>query len=312
MKLIKPSFEIKEQEHTLDGVYRHIEWAGRHCYKSEDKITPDSAKSFVDRMIKSDHGTMLEHGTIYLNLHWDGYEEFNDMFDFYNSNPYSKVVKKLINMEDLCPDLFIVTNFRVITENNRFNDLKYLCEPIEYHEKRATVKFILDRGISHEFVRHRKFSFAQESTRYCNYSKNRFNNELTFIIPSWVNSQALQEVKGTVINHDEYGSLIAEYYYHLTGKGDFGFKPWEITPEMNFIANLQISEQLYLELLNQGWQPQQARAVLPNSLKTELIMTGFVSDWEHFFKLRCAKSAHPDARALAIPLQEEFKKLNLI
>ena len=93
-----------------------------------------------------------------------------------------------------------------------------------------------------EFVRHRVFSFAQESTRYCNYSKDKFGNELTFIIPCWADSLALQEVKGTIINHDEYGNLIGEYYYHLTGKEEPWFKPWEITPERNFIANLQITK----------------------------------------------------------------------
>ena len=160
-----------------------------------------------------------------------------------------------------------------------------------------------------EFVRHRVFSFAQESTRYCNYSKDKFGNELTFIIPCWADSLALQEVKGTIINHDEYGNLIGEYYYHLTGKGNPWFKPWEITPERNFIANLQISEQLYLELLNQGWKPQQARAVLPNSLKTELVVTGFTSDWNHFFDLRARGTTgapHPQAKELAEPLMKEF------
>ena len=162
-----------------------------------------------------------------------------------------------------------------------------------------------------EFVRHRVFSFAQESTRYCNYSKDKFGNELTFIIPCWADSLALQEVKG-IINHDEYGNLIGEYYYHLTGKEEPWFKPWEVTPERNFIANLQISEQLYLELLNQGWKPQQARAVLPNAVKTELVMTGFVEDWINFFKLRTASNAHPQARELAIPLLEEFIKREYI
>lgn len=153
----------------------------------------------------------------------------------------------------------------------------------------------------------RVFSFAQESTRYCNYSKDKFGNELTFIIPCWVDGLALQEAaSGTVINHDDFGELIGEYYYSLTGKEEPYFKPWEITPESNFVASLQVSEKLYLELLNQGWKPQQARAVLPNALKTELVMTGFVSDWKHFFELRCSPNAHPQARELAIPLQEEF------
>lgn len=163
-----------------------------------------------------------------------------------------------------------------------------------------------------EFVRHRVFSFAQESTRYCNYSKDKFNNEVTFILPCWADSLALQEVKGTVVTSDDFGKLIGEYYYHLNGKEAPYFKTWEITPERNFIASLQIAEQLYLELLNQGWKPQQARAVLPNSLKTELVMTGFASDWKYFFELRDDNSAHPQAQELAHPLHEEFIKRGYI
>ena len=147
---------------------------------------------------------------------------------------------------------------------------------------------------------------------YCNYSKDKFNNELTFIKPCWVDDTSLQKIKGSVISKDEYGSLILEYYYHLTGKEESWFKPWEVTPESNFIVSLQVAEQLYLELLNQGWTPQQARAVLPNALKTELVMTGYINDWKHFFSLRCDSAAHPQARELAIPLQEEFIKNGLV
>lgn len=317
MKLIKPKFEILEQRPGISGIYRMIELAGRTCYRSEDKITPDSAVAFVDRMIKSGHGAMLEHGTVYLIIPFE-YIDISEKFDIpivsnivkkYQNNPYTKWRLRDDGFSQLA---FITTNLRVLVENNWMDDLQYVCEPTEYHEKRITVRFICDRGVSHEFVRHRVFSFAQESTRYCNYSKDKFGNELTFIIPCWADSLALQEVKGTIINHDEYGNLIGEYYYHLTGKEEPWFKPWEITPERNFIANLQISEQLYLELLNQGWKPQQARAVLPNSLKTELVMTGTIEQWEGFFKLRDAKDAHPQARELAQPLHEEFIKKGLI
>lgn len=317
MKLIKPKFEILEQRPGISGIYRMIELAGRTCYRSEDKITPDSAVAFVDRMIKSGHGAMLEHGTVYLIIPFE-YIDISEKFDIpivsnivkkYQNNPYTKWRLRDDGFSQLA---FITTNLRVLVENNWMDDLQYVCEPTEYHEKRITVRFICDRGVSHEFVRHRVFSFAQESTRYCNYSKDKFGNELTFIIPCWADSLALQEVKGTIINHDEYGNLIGEYYYHLTGKEEPWFKPWEITPERNFIANLQISEQLYLELLNQGWRPQQARAVLPNSLKTELVMTGTIEQWEGFFKLRDAKDAHPQARELAQPLHEEFIKRGLI
>ena len=310
MKLIKPKFEIWEQGNDLASIYKHIEKCGRVCYLSHDKITEDSAKLFVDRMIKYCHGAVLEHGTVYLAIKWDYdiADYFNELFNFYTLNPYSKVIKKIVDGGDLCHTLFIVTNMRVIEENDRTKDLKYICEPTEFHEKRITVHFICDRGILAEFTRHRVFSFSAESTRYCNYSKDKFGNEVTFIIPCWADSLALQEVKGTVITSDDFGNLIGEYYYHLSGKEAPYFKTWEITPERNFIVSLQVAEQLYLELLNQGWKPQEARAVLPNALKTELVMTGFVSDWKHFFDLRCASNAHPQARELAIPLKEEFIK----
>ena len=306
MKLIKPSFKIKEQDPGLDGVYKQIEWAGRHCYKSLDKITENSAKEFVDRMIKSGHLSVLEHGTVYLNIHWENeiHEVFENMFKFYNENPYSKIVRKITNTEDLCPDLFISTNYRVLVEHNRFDDLKYLCEPTKYHEKRICVRFICDRGILAEFTRHRTFSFSAESTRYCNYSKNKFNNEITYILPCWIEEKDLP--KGSCYSKDDWGSLICEFYYEATEKGKRD--GINISPVKNFIFALQTNEQLYFSLLKEGWKPQQARAVLPNALKTELVMTGFISDWSHFFKLRCDSAAHPQARELAIPLKEEFIK----
>ena len=159
-----------------------------------------------------------------------------------------------------------------------------------------------------EFVRHRVFSFAQESTRYCNYSKDKFGNEITYILPPWIGEKDIP--KGFGYTSDDWGSLICEFYYDATEKGkEEGFI---IEPVRNFVFALQTSEQLYFSLLKQGWKPQQARAVLPNALKTELVMTGFVSDWKHFFELRDAGSAHPQARELAHPLHEEFIKRNWV
>lgn len=296
MKLIKPSFEIREQPSGLEGVYKQIEGAGRVCYKSEDKIAEGTAKAFVDRMIASGHGAMLEHGTVYLKCETevinryihpeDGEEEYFNKLEKYEYNSYSVTSDDGIY-------LYVTTNLRVLVENDWLDDLQYICEPTEYHEKRITVKFICDRGVSHEFVRHRVFSFAQESTRYCNYSKDKFDSECTFIIPCWLNivegSYTLEDVE------EEYDRcLITD-----SGKG--------ITNEAaEYIRSLIYSEKTYFSLLDRNWRPQQARAVLPNSLKTELVMTGFVSDWKHFFELRCSSSAHPQARELAIPLQEEF------
>ena len=171
MKLIKPSFEIIEQGPGIEGIYKQIELAGRTCYKSEDKITEDSAKGFVDRMVKSGHGAMLEHGTVYLKLigtflNPTDYDVRygNYIVSHYIDNKYSKVVIK--HDEEWKSNVYITTNYRVIIQNGWLNDLKFLCKPTKFHEKRICVHLICDRGVSHEFVRHRVFSFAQESTRY--------------------------------------------------------------------------------------------------------------------------------------------------
>ena len=305
MKLIESSFEIWEQPSGLEGIYKQIERVGRVCYKSEDNITEDSSKSFVDRMIASGHGAMLEHGTVYLQIKSRDAENYHLFYNKYSSNPHS-----YINVGRGCMwnTLYITTNYRVLVENNWLDDLQYICEPTEYHERRVTVHFICDRGVSHEFVRHRVMSFAQESTRYCNYSKDKFGNELTFIQPCWIEH-----------NQDTYDRWC-------------------------FYEALSKAEEVYFRLLKHGWKPQEARAVLPNSLKTELVMTGFVDDWwgkyliinkstglvvqrlhgkfyteldtidtekyrvieKGFFPLRCDKSAHPQAQELAISLRESF------
>lgn len=287
MKLIKPSFTILHQAPGLEGVYKQIELAGRTCYKSEDKITPDSAKAFVERMINSGHGAMLEHGTVYLGMPIETIIPIEaNGWGKYESNKYSKGgVVCSINGEKR---VAITTNLRVLVENGWLDDLQYICEPTKYHEKRITVRFICDRGVSHEFVRHRVFSFAQESTRYCNYSKDKFGNELTFIQPCYLNEAELAQ----------YGP------YHLVSRNK--------SPESIFICSLNNAEKDYLTLIESGWKAQEARAVLPNALKTELVMTGFATDWLHFFELRCASNAHPQARELAIPLYEEFLNQKLI
>ena len=280
MRLINQSFEIWNQPAGLEGVYKQIEYAGRVCYKSEDKITEDSAKPFVDRMIKYNHGAMLEHGTVYMFMPIDC-----DKYDYYVAkkyykNKYSKVIIRnehfLLNKNGY----YITTNFRVLVENGWLDDLKYICDPTEFHEKRVCVHFVCDRGILAEFTRHRVFSFSAESTRYCNYSKNKFGNEVTFIEPCWSTTEPMRD----------------------------GFS--------EFRTALTEAENHYLFLIENGWKPQQARAVLPNSLKTELVMTGFVSDWKHFFRLRSriaeTGKPHPQAQELADPLMDEFIKRGIM
>lgn len=300
MKLIESSVQIIKEKDP----YKMIELAGRTCYKSEDKITEDSAKEFVDRMIKLGHGAMLEHGTIYLAcLVFDGDVDNNNnltpnhRFYKYQSNKYSKVkvAQYAWSGEDVA---CVTTNLRVLVENNWLDDLKtYRCEPTRYHEKRITAKFICDRGVSHEFVRHRVFSFAQESTRYCNYSKDKFGNDVTYIIPSW-----LDLPEGKYTNWDNDWCDVSELKL-LYPEAD------NLSDTTNrFLQSIKNAEYHYMMLLNDGWKPQQARQVLPNATKTELVMTGFESDWEGFFKLRCSGAAHPDAKKLADELRELMVK----
>lgn len=285
MRLIKPSFEIWEQEPGLEGVYKQIERAGRVCYKSEDKIAEGTAKAFVDRMIASGHGAMLEHGTVYLEIPDYGVSRLK--FEKYMRNPYSTSISSDVDSS------YITTNLRVLVENGWLNDLEYQCEPTEYHEKRITVKFVCDRGVSHEFVRHRVFSFAQESTRFCNYSKGKFGYQLTCIIPSWLG-----------LEEDSYSLEDVEEKYDKCLIID----RCKNEEEASFVRALCYAEREYFDLLELNWKAQQARDVLPNSLKTELVMTGTIKQWEGFFKLRDAGSAHPQAYELAHPLHEEFIK----
>lgn len=159
--------------------------AGRTAYKSEDRITEGSAKKFVDAMMKSNHGAVLEHGTVYLTVPLSYHEEpayFNEvkLLNYscrkYMDNPHTRFnVKNNI--------LYVTTNLRVIFENDWMNDLQYLSEPTEYHEKRVTAKFICSRSIAQEITRHRVFSFLMESQRYISYNKEKFGNCITIIIP---------------------------------------------------------------------------------------------------------------------------------
>ena len=312
MKLIESSVQIIEEKDP----YKMIELAGRTCYKSEDKITENSAKEFVDRMIKLGHGAMLEHGTIYLNIPEQTYtetleDEFgkfnnpnNGIVDRYRKNKYSKVNSVAANEElrKKYPKVrpfklthhYITTNLRVIVENGWEEDLKWQCDPTEHHEKRITAKFICDRGVSHEFVRHRVFSFAQESQRYCNYNKDKFNNELTFIKPTWLDIPT-----GDYTYWDGDWCDIDNMKIQL---------PSDNGVADNFLWCLNNAGMQYRLLINKGLKPQEARAILPNAIKTELVMTGFESDWEHFFELRCSSKAHPDAKKLADELYKLIHK----
>ena len=258
-------------------------------------------------MIKSGHGAMLEHGTVYLKvptgkysfLDVDYFDDCDDIKDSFFSNPYTRIH---------CQEgyYYISTNYRVLVEN--FSEefiselLQYLCEPTEYHKKRICVRFICDRGVSHEFVRHRVFSFAQESTRYCNYSKDKFDNEITYICPCWLDYNKVQELT-EIANKDN------KEVYRMGHDESLSMEERGLC---SFVYDMSNHEHGYLFQISAGWKPQEARAVLPNALKTELVMTGFASYWEHFFELRDAVSAHPQAQELVHPLHEAFIQRGLV
>lgn len=190
MRLIESSVTIIPQDPGLEGIYKQCELAGRTAYKSEDRITEGSAKKFVEALMKLNHGAVLEHGTVYLKVSHtspvadERYMEKMRVVTFYAKNKYSKY--KRITEDHFHIDNYITTNLRVLLENNRLDDLQYLCEPTEYHEKRITVKFICSRSIAQEITRHRVFSFLMESQRYVAYNKDKFGGQITYVIPDWV------------------------------------------------------------------------------------------------------------------------------
>lgn len=294
MKLIEPNVEILEQESGINGIYKHIEKCARICYKSEDKITEDSAKNFVDMLIKNGHGAMLEHGTVYMEVpvkHWRE-DEHEWIYMFPDECPW-------VSLDCDGDWMYITTNFRHILNKDIGESLmkQYLCEPTENHEKRYTLKFITSIGITRELIRHRHFSFANESTRYCNYSKDKFSGEITFVKPTWVNIPS-ELPERTMLEDGPYGWCNSNYI-HIYCK--------DIKSKWFMKACLE-AEYSYLHVINeQNATPQEAREILPLCTKSEIIMTGFESDWKDFFKLRCDKAAHPDMQIIANKAKELLK-----
>lgn len=310
MKLIESKVEIIEQEPGLEGVYKQIEKAGRLCYKSEDKICEGSAEKMVENLMKRGHGSPLEHGTVYLQFTYRMYD-YNDakllgILDFYENNPYSKVT----TIEKFCTDTFrtyvttyISSNYRVIFENNRLEDLQYICEPTEHHERRITVKMNCSIGISREFNRHRANSVCETSTRYCNYAKDKFGSEITFVIPEWVKDR-INETASYNNNDDLARIPYAEAVFDSRMLSDKAISIW-----LNALAT---TESDYMDLINEGLKPQEARSVLSLDTATEVMYTAYSSDWEHFISLRTAVGAHPDARILANNLRWLLESNSLI
>lgn len=248
--------------------------------------------------MKLKHGAVLEHGTIYLKF--ETVKSARHPLDKYYYNKYSKVTTKE-GLTKQTKIVFVTTNLRVLMENDWMDDLQYLCEPTEYHEKRITAKFICSRSIAQEITRHRVFSFLMESQRYVGYNKSKFGGEITIIIPEWIKSR-INDIASYNNNDDlakmSYAAALRDGRMHE----DRAIIMWAVSQEM--------SENHYLSLTSElNVKAEEARSVLTNDCKTELVVTGFISDWEHFFDLRSKGTTgkpHPDVKILADTLYLEF------
>lgn len=309
MKIIQPSFSIIDQDFGIDGIFRQIELAGRTCYRSEDRITETSAKVFVERMIASGHTAMLEHGTVYLAMPMETILPIEaNGWGKYVKNPYSKGYKVCeVSGERR---VAVTTNYRVLIENGWLDDLRYICNPTIYHARRITVLFHTQVAISREFNRHRVNSIAESSTRYCNYSKDKFGNEITLNLPSWIEPAAITP---DAMDKAVMQNMLLELA-NTWGNAEVKF-PKEFTALDYWLLANTMAEYCYMGLIQQGWTAQQARTILPLDTNTDLVHTAFVEDWQHFFDLRALGTTgkpHPDASCLAIPLYNEFKKRGLL
>ena len=290
MRLVNQSVEEWYCGYTLPEIWAHIARCARVCYQSTPRSNGETEEEFVKRVIlrgysledigKSRelqlklHLSVLEHGTVYLDIPNNVWTlEFLDFFR--NNNKYSKTYQHGNLRRN---SVAVTTNMRVIVENNLMSCLTYLCAPTEYHSLRTTCSIITDIGVARELARHRTHSISEESTRYCNYSKDKFGNELTFIKPCCLNDEKLK--------------LYGDYHTVIRDK----------SPESIFIANLNNVEKDYVDLIKLGWTPQQARQILPLSTKVQTIHTAFESDWAEFISLRadaCSGSVHPNMKVIA-------------
>ena len=275
MKLINQSFKfINQTDFSLVGIKKHIERCARVSYKSEDKITDTSYEKFVSMLKSREHDRPLEFGTVHLKMYISDFHKLRDTLCI--NNMWNDQWIKYHYAGNIT---YVTTNYRYYLDITKHlpNVREYFTEEDnEYYPKRYTVHMILDRGVMDEFRTHVGLSHLAESTRYCNYSKDKFGNEITFIKPCWLN-------------------LPTDYAVY-SGDNDSDY----------FIQALEDAENWYLSLLKEGWTPQQARSVLPLGIKSELISCGFEDAWKNFFYRRDANDAHPMAREIAKPMHKEF------
>lgn len=312
MKIIHPSVEYWSQANTLDGIWKHAARCARVCYQSAHTKEDESAKDFLLRTIakngfkkdKSSHMSVLEHATVYLVVNIQN-PFYPHMCYKYKDNHYSKTCNLIIN--DTIEGICITTNLRVIIENDWLDDLKFIANDISNHVKRYTFSFITNLGVSRELNRHRCHSISEESTRYCNYSKDKFGNGLTFIIPEWLD---LEECN---IDDTDKDFIRLPNQYRFDGTlANLVDGDKNLTVEGEWLAANVRAQIHYLNLLKKGWKPQQAREVLPLSLKTQVVHTAFEDDWKDFIALRSdgiSGAPHPNIKVLANKVKELIEQM---
>lgn len=303
MKIIEPSFEILDYLDNSSIAVR-LEECGRICYKSEDQITEDSAIPFVKRIAAHGHNSVLEMAvvTYQVTCHPDHVLELlssqpkylevdridNGMLvtgsirafrELYLRNPHNQLVNDLVtalatkepHLFDgvFDPDKAMQTDPQVAIKKLTLEDVEALTDKLKLRHRFVGVKFFVNRAVTHEIVRHRPCSFLQESQRYCRYSQDKFDNQVTFIKPMFFEEDS-----------EEY-------------------RLWK--------EAMEVTEARYLKML-ETCTPQAARTVLPNSCKTEIIVYCNLEEWAHIFSLRTSKAAEPSMREIMIPLERELKK----
>lgn len=296
MKLIKQYCYLDDQDDFSEiGIKKFIEKQAKTCYQSTHTITEDSYEKFVQRMIDSDHSRTLEMGTVHLKMSSHVFTSF--MWYLSLSKDFSSQWFQWNSEKEYT---YITTNYRYFLRlKNMFDRSKFeftnyfTTEDNELFPKRHTIHFITDRGTMDSFRTHVGMSSLAESTRYCRYANDKFGNELTYIIPNWVD--------------------IPESEYQFTGGFWCNDKEIPLFEKSNPITNnylfgLQRAESTYMILLQQGWKAEQARQILPLSVKSELVLCGFDDCWDNFLYRRNDVHAHPMAHELAEKVKELLNK----
>lgn len=303
MKVIAPSFEVLDYFDNESLAVR-IEYCGRICYKSEDKIDHQSALPFVSKMAEHGHNSVLEMGVVTLQIDCADNDQITELFltqpkylqidrdknrllvtgsvrafrELLMFHPDCAVINAMCSFlntrhpyffSTILPDNGFTRDDTITVRKVALTEVDQLPQASMTKHRHIAVKFIVNRAVTHEIVRHRPCSYLQESQRYCRYSDDKFGSEVTFIQPLFF------------------------------AEGSREYAIWQ--------KAMADTEQMYLQLLETS-TPQAARTVLPNSCKTELIMYANLAEWKHFFKLRTTKAAEPSMREITIPLLTDFKK----